>query len=183
MSSPRLSPLSFVVLTLVGKDGAGPHDIALAMQRGRVYWTAAPSQYYAEAKRLAGLGLLAAEKTAGRTGPRTHYMLTAAGLDALREWVRTPAAFPKLLQEPAVRLLAASLTGPEAVLEGLAALRHDLDALDAEMAAAELRAAELPWRQNALLLNHRLSRRLIAAHREWLDEVEAEFGPAASDAP
>jgi DNA-binding PadR family transcriptional regulator len=171
-----------VLLTLVGENGAGPHDIALAMQHGRLYWTAAPSQYYAEAKRLASLGFLAAEKTAGKTGQRTHYTLTDAGRDALREWVRTPAAFPKILQEPAVRLLAASLVGSEAVMEGLAALREDLDSLDEETVAAEERAAELPWRQNALLLNHRLSRRLIAAQRQWLDEVEAEYGGPSAPA-
>lgn len=165
-----------MLLTLVGEDGAGPHDIALAMQRGRVYWTAAPSQYYAEAKRLAGLGLLAAEKGPGKTGQRTHYTLTDAGRDALREWVRTPATFPKLLQEPAVRLLTASLVGAEPVLEGLAGLREDLDRLDDELAAAEERAAGLPARRNALLHNHRLSRRLVAAHRQWLDDVEAEYG-------
>ncbi len=165
-----------MLLTLVGKSGSGPHDIALAMQRGRVYWTAAPSQYYAEAKRLAGLGLLETEKTPGQTSPRTHYTLTDAGLDALRAWARTPATFPKLLQEPAVRLLAAGVVGTEPVLEGLAALRADLDTLDDELAGAETRAAELPWRQNALLHNHRLSRRIIAAHRQWLDDVEAEYG-------
>lgn len=177
MSSPRLSPLSYVLLTLVGEHGAGPHDIKLAMDRGRLYWTAAPSQFYAETKRLAGLGLLAAEKTAGQTGQRTHYTLTDAGRDALRAWVRTPASFPKLLQEPGVRLLTTALVGVDPVLEGLGALRADLDVLDAEMVAAEERAASLPGRRNALLLNHRLSRRIIAAHREWLDEVEEEFGP------
>lgn len=172
-----------MLLTVVGENGAGPHDIALAMQRGRVYWTAAPSQYYAEAKRLAGLGLLDAEKTPGQTGQRTHYTLTDAGRDALRDWARTPAAFPKLLQEPAVRLLTASLVGAEPVLEGLAALRADLDSLDDELAASERRAAQLPWRQNALLHNHRLSRRIIAAHRQWLDDVEAEYSapPATAD--
>ena len=147
------------------------------MQRGRLYWTAAPSQCYAEVKRLAGLGLLAAEKTAGRTGQRTHYTLTEAGRDALREWVRTPATFPKILQEPAVRLLTTGLVGTEAVLEGIAALREDLETLDDELAASEERAVALPWRQNALLHNHRLSRRIIAAHRQWLDEVEADYGP------
>lgn len=176
MSSAKLSPLSFVVLTLVGENGAGPHDIALAMQRGRVYWTAAPSQYYAEAKRLNAHGLLDAEKTPGQTGPRTHYTLTEAGRDALREWVRTPAQFPKLLQEPAVRLLAADLVGAGPVLEGLAALREDLAALDAELDASETRARSLPGRQRALLLNHGLSRRLVAAQRDWLDEVEREYG-------
>ncbi|UTI64838.1 helix-turn-helix transcriptional regulator [Paraconexibacter antarcticus] len=179
MSSPRLSPLSFVILTLVGDVGAGAHDIALSMQRGRLYWTAAPSQYYAEAKRLATLGLLDAEQQPGRTGPRTHYRMTDAGRDALRTWARTPAQFPKLLQEPAVRLLATDIVGTGAVLEGLAALRDDLAALDAELDDAEERAAGLPSRKTALRLNHRLSRRLVAAQREWLDEVEAEFGPEA----
>jgi hypothetical protein len=37
-------------------------------------------------------------------------------------------------------------------------------------------ARSLPHRQRWLLLNHRLSRRLIEAHRAWLDEIDAELG-------
>jgi PadR family transcriptional regulator, regulatory protein AphA len=183
MSSPKLTPFSYAVLTLVGREGAGPHDLVRYMRAGaRLYWAAAPSQYYAEPKRLAKLGLLRARSEPGQTRDRTHYELTDAGRAALAEWVKTPAPFPRIQHEPAVRVLAADLTDPADVLEGLDALRAELDDLDRWLDASEERAASLPHRERALRANHRLSRRIVQAHREWLDEVEGELG-AAPQAP
>jgi DNA-binding PadR family transcriptional regulator len=62
-------------------------------RRGRMLDWAGESQYYVEPKRLAKLGYLDARKEPGRTRERTVYTLTEKGLDALREWARTPARF------------------------------------------------------------------------------------------
>jgi hypothetical protein len=43
-------------------------------------------------------------------------------------------------------------------------------------AVAESVATTLPRREPYLLLNHRLARRIVKAHSEWLDEVEREPG-------
>ena len=40
---------------------------------------------------------------------------------------------------------------------------------------AESTAAALPHREKYLRINHRLARRLIAAHRDWIAEVEREL--------
>ena len=71
------------------------------------------SQWYAEPKRLAELGLLHAEKTPGQTHERTHYTLTDAGREALRAWLAEPSAFTRIQCEPIVRLLAAEYVDPE----------------------------------------------------------------------
>ena len=92
MSNQSLTPFSYVVLTLVGQGGAGPHDLVRMARAGRIYWDAAESQWYAEPKRLETLGHLSSRKEPGRTRPRTHYMLTDKGRDALAEWMREPAA-------------------------------------------------------------------------------------------
>ena len=151
----RLSPFSYAVLVLVGRDGAGPHDLRRMAEIGRVYWDAAPSQWYAEPKRLAEHGYLEAHKTPGRTRERTHYKLTERGREALAEWVRTPATLPRIQNEPVIRLLAADLVDPEAVLEGLEAMRPDLDAALAGVAAGQERAADLAHRAHLLEVNHR----------------------------
>jgi DNA-binding PadR family transcriptional regulator len=57
------------------------------------------------------------------------------------------------------------------------ALRAELDELDALMDETEQRAPDVPRREPYLLINHRLARRLIAAHRAWVDEVEAGLAP------
>jgi DNA-binding PadR family transcriptional regulator len=169
----RLSPFSYVVLVLVGRNGAGPHDLRRMAHNGRVYWDAAPSQWYAEPKRLAEHGYLEAHKTPGRTRERTHYELTDRGREALAEWVRTPATLPRIQNEPVVRLAAADLVGPAAVLEGLEAMRPDLEDARAGVAAGQERAAELTHRAHLLEVNHRYAERLLALQEEWLAEAEA----------
>jgi PadR family transcriptional regulator, regulatory protein AphA len=176
MSSEQLTPFSYAVLVLVGEGGAGPHDLVTMMRRGRVYWAASESQWYAEPKRLERLGLLRSRKEPGRTRPRTVYELTDAGRDALREWAVTPVAFPRIQNEPIVRVLAADIVGDERALEGLRGLRADLDELDESIDAAESIARDLPHRERYLMLNHRLARRIVAAHREWLDDAERTLG-------
>ena len=55
--SSHMTPLSYVVLNLIGRDGAGPHDLVQMARRGqRLYWAGAESKIYAEPKRLAKLG-------------------------------------------------------------------------------------------------------------------------------
>jgi PadR family transcriptional regulator, regulatory protein AphA len=177
MSSPdQLTPFSYAVLVLVGERGAGPHDLVQMMRRGRVYWASSESQWYAEPKRLERLGLLRSRKEPGRTRPRTHYELTPAGRDALREWAVTPAGFPRIQNEAVVRVLAADLVGDARALEGLRGLHADLDEIAAALDAAEEEADRLPHRARYLRLNHRLARRVLDAHREWLAEVERELG-------
>lgn len=175
MSSAALTPFSYVVLVLVGREGAGPHDLVQMARRGRVYWSAADSQYYAEPKRLEALGLLSSSKEPGRTRERTHYRLTDAGVAAVREWAGTPVGFPRLQHEAVVRVLAVDLVGRDAVLASLQPLHEELNAMEERLSAAEEAAGSIPHRQAALRLNLRLARRLVEAHREWLSDVHREL--------
>ena len=173
MSNERLTPFSYVILVLVGRDGAGPHDLRRMAAIGRVYWDAAPSQWYAEPKRLAALGLLHAEKAPGRTRERTHYTLTDRGRDRLRTWAVTPAALPRMQHEPVIRLLAADLVDPAAVADGLSAMEREIESATAGLTAAEERLDErFPYRAALLRTNHRYARRLLGLQREWLEEAK-----------
>jgi DNA-binding PadR family transcriptional regulator len=174
-NTPKLTPFSYVVLTLVGESGAGPHDLVRMMRQGRVYWAAPESQFYAEPKRLAAAGHLIASKQPGRTHQRTHYTLTDTGRAALKAWLATPTRFPRIQNEAVVRLLGSEYADRGDLLNGLDALREDLDALESELEAAERREAGLPHRARALAINRRLAQRIVAAHRQWLREVEEEL--------
>ena len=55
MSSAELSLFSYEVLGLVGRGGAGAHDLLRLARRGRMLDWAGESQYYVEPKRLARL--------------------------------------------------------------------------------------------------------------------------------
>jgi DNA-binding PadR family transcriptional regulator len=164
------------VLALVGRGGAGPHDLArMERQQGGLYWSAADSQWYAEPKRLADLGLLRSRKEPGRTRERTHYTLTAAGRAALRRWIAEPTGLPRIQHEGVVRVLAGDLGGDEAVLGSLASLRTEVADQRARLREAEQIAQTLPHRTRYLMLVHRLGNLMLDAHEQWLDEVEAEL--------
>jgi PadR family transcriptional regulator, regulatory protein AphA len=173
--SSELTPFSYAILVLVGQGGAGPHDLVRMARQGRIYAAAADSQYYAEPKRLERLGYLSSRKEPGQTRERTHYSLTLKGREALRAWARGPVHFPRVLHEGVVRLLSADLVGEEPVRESITMLRRELDELDELADKAEESAATIPHREKYLRINHRLARRLIAAHREWIAEVEREL--------
>src|SRR4026209_970507 len=113
-SSDELRLFSYEILGLVGRTGAGAHDLLRLARRGRMLAWAGESQYYVEPKRLARLGYLAARKEPGKTRDRTVYTLTDKGLDALREHARTPAALTPLKSDLLLRLLVPDLVGEEA---------------------------------------------------------------------
>jgi PadR family transcriptional regulator, regulatory protein AphA len=182
MASDELSFFSYEILGLVGRGGAGPHDLRAMVRRGRVLDWAGESQYYVEPKRLARLGYLEATKEPGQTRERTVYRLTEKGLDALRAYAATPARFTPLKSEPLLRLLIADLVGERLTREGLAALRQDVDDLLARLDEAEASAEKLPHRRTYLLLVTGFLRRVLELHLELVDEVEREVsmgeGPA-----
>jgi DNA-binding PadR family transcriptional regulator len=175
-----LTPFSYVILALVGRGGAGPHDIVRMMREGRVFWTTSESHFYAEPKRLAKLGYLRAETRPGRTRDRTFYELTDEGRDALRAWLAEPAAMPRIQNEAALKLVGADLADDATILASLAGLREQIEQGYADVEASGARIAELPHRARYLRLLNDLARRTYDMQREWLDHVERELGgPAA----
>jgi DNA-binding PadR family transcriptional regulator len=175
MSSPPLTQISYTVLALVGRTGASPHDLVRMMRVGRVYHAAAPSQYYAEPKRLERLGLLTSTPEPGKTRDRTVYNLTDEGVTALREWMERPTKVPRLAGEPPVRVLSTDLVGEPAVRKSLLAMRSEIAELQENLVEGEQRAMAIPHRTKYLLLSHDLARRVLEAYDDWLDEVEREL--------
>jgi DNA-binding PadR family transcriptional regulator len=172
-----LSLFSYEILGLVGRTGAGAHDLLRMAQRGRILDWAGESQYYVEPKRLAKLGYLEARKEPGRTRERTVYTLTDKGLKALREYARTPVRFTPLKSEPLLRLLIADLVGEGPTRESIATLREDIADLSARLDESEASAETLPHRRKYLLLVNVFLRRLLQLHLDWIDQVERELAP------
>src|SRR5437660_9384868 len=116
-------PLSYVILAAIGERGASTPELVDMASRGTMFWTSSPSQIYAEPKRLLALGWITSEKQPGKTRSRTVYRLTPSGREALREWLRTPAGFPKLQHEACFRLFAGDMIEDGEILESLQRLR------------------------------------------------------------
>jgi DNA-binding PadR family transcriptional regulator len=147
-------------------------------KRGRMLAWAGESQYYSEPKRLAKLGYLQARKEPGKTRERTVYSLTDRGLEALREYARTPVSFTPLKSDPLLRLLIADLVGESITRESMAALRDEVADIHSRLDDAERTAKELPHREKYLLLVVGFLRGLLDLHLQLVDEVDREFESA-----
>jgi PadR family transcriptional regulator, regulatory protein AphA len=178
MSSERLTGLSYVVLNLIGRHGASPHDLVRMARAGqRLYWAGAESKIYAQPKRLEQLGYLSSEKRPGKTHERTYYRLTDKGLRALQRWLAEPCPFPRIHSEAAIRIQASDLADdPAAVITSLQALRAEIAELAAVLDHEETRRPQFPHRDRQLRLLHSLGRRILQTHLEWIQEVEHELG-------
>src|SRR6266702_3750392 len=88
-----LTLFSYEILGLVGRGGAGAHDLLRMAQRGRILAWAGASQYYVEPKRLARLGYLDARKAPVKSELLLRLLIadlvgeaaTRKGIGALRE--------------------------------------------------------------------------------------------------
>jgi DNA-binding PadR family transcriptional regulator len=183
LSNPELGLFSYEILGLVGRGGAGPHDLLRLARDGRMFAWAGESQYYTEPKRLAKLGYLSARKEPGRTRERTVYTLTVKGLDALRDYARTPATFTPLKSDALLRLLICDLVGEDVTRESMGALRGDIADIQARVEDAERRAHELPHRERYLLLVTGFMHRVLELHLDLIDEVEQELRDKAVTPP
>jgi DNA-binding PadR family transcriptional regulator len=180
MAVDELSLFSYEILGLVGREGAGPHDLHQMARHGRILDWAGESQYYTEPKRLARLGYLEARKEPGKTRERTVYTLTGKGLDALRDYARTPVRFQPVKSDLLLRLLICDLVGEAPTRESVATLREDIADLSARLDESVERAETLPHRRKYLLLVIGFLRRLLDLHLELVAEVERDLGPRGS---
>jgi len=174
-----LSLFSYEILGLVGRSGAGAHDLLQMARRGRMLDWAGESQYYVEPKRLARLGYLDARREPGKTRERTVYTLSEKGIQALRDYARTPVRFQPVKSDLLLRLLIADLVGERPTRDSIGALRAEIAELEAQLDAAAERAESLPHRRKYLLLVVEFLRRLLALHVDFVAEVERELAPRA----
>ena len=138
MSRDELSLFSYEILGLVGRSGAGAHDLLRMARRGRILDWAGESQYYAEPKRLAGLGYLEARRERGVTRERTVYTLTEQGPRGARASTRQRRRASRPVKSDALlRLLIADLVGEAPTRASLDALREDVADLLARLEETE----------------------------------------------
>jgi DNA-binding PadR family transcriptional regulator len=111
------------MLAVIGDGGASTPELVEMVTRGaRFFWHHASTQVYDEARRLEGLGLVDSRTEPARTRPRRLYRLTDAGREVLREWLRQPSPFPRIVHEANVRLVAGDLLEDEEIVASLTAM-------------------------------------------------------------
>jgi DNA-binding PadR family transcriptional regulator len=172
----ELTLFSCEILGLVGRGGAGAHDLLQMARRGRMLDWAGESQYYVEPKRLAKLGYLDARREPGKTRERTVYTLSEKGFAALAEYARTPVTVTPLKSDALLRLLVCDLVGEEVTLESLATLRHDVADLRERLDESEEAASRYPHRAVYLRLVVDFLRGLLDLHEQLVEEAERTLG-------
>jgi DNA-binding PadR family transcriptional regulator len=170
-----LSLFSYEILGLVGRRGAGAHDLLQMAKRGRMLNWAGESQYYTEPKRLAKLGFLSTRKEAGKTRERTVYELTDKGLDALAGYARSPVTFTPVKSDALQRLLITDLVGEDVTRASLAAFRDEIADIATHLDEAEQSARDLPHREKYLLLVVGFLRGLLELYEGLVEDVEREL--------
>jgi DNA-binding PadR family transcriptional regulator len=178
MAATELTLFSIEILGLVGREGAGAHDLLRMAQRGRMLAWAGESQYYTEPKRLAKLGYLEARKEPGKTRERTVYALTDKGLHALREYARTPVSLMPLKSDALLRLLICDLVGEEVTSASMATLSDELADLAERLGDSDRSARGLPHREKYLRLVNEFLRGWLELHEELVDGVDRELASA-----
>ena len=100
-SQIRLTPTSYIVLGLLAEAGeATPYDLKQAVASSLSdFWSLPHAQLYAEPERLAKGGFLKERRERGGRR-RKHYKLTAAGKQALADWVAAPTGELGELRDP-----------------------------------------------------------------------------------
>jgi DNA-binding PadR family transcriptional regulator len=132
-----LSPTAFVILGMLAWRPMSGYDVKSIVDNStRFFWAASYGQIYPELRRLAEAGLVEGEAEKGSGRRRTAYRITAAGRDALRDWLaQEPQTFEQR-DEGLLKLFFAS-AAPESAAGTLDAKRAFHEAKLAQLRAIE----------------------------------------------
>jgi PadR family transcriptional regulator AphA len=105
MKQTAVTPVVLGLLALGPRSG---YDIKTVVDRStRFFWAASYGQIYPELRRLEEEGLIEGEDAPNGARTRRVYRLTAAGHDALREWLLGTTTTVELRDESLLRLFFA----------------------------------------------------------------------------
>lgn len=173
-SNQELTTTSYAMLGLLAIRPWSTYELAKQMRRNlHFFWPRAESNLYAEPKRLVAGGWARARSLPVGQRRRTVYSITAQGRRALEQWLRLPAAAPRLEAEPLVKFAFAENSTKEDVLENLRRFRND-----AETRQGQLRAIFREYLREEDPFPDRVHINVVAYRLLW-DHAEADANWAA----
>jgi PadR family transcriptional regulator, regulatory protein AphA len=179
-----LSTTGYAVLGLLALRPLTAYELTQQMQRSLDYcWPTSERSLYDQPERLVQAGLAGVVDDEGRR----RYSITDAGRDALRAWLATPTAMPRLQNEPLLRTLFAdqgSLADLQRTLNDLRAHIDHRRRLGVEQLQTYLDDDGLfQERAHIVIVVGDLIARTLRALDDWADEVESLSAdwPATTD--
>ena len=177
MSRVELTPTAKIILGFLRFRPRSGYDIKQSVELStRFFWGASYGQIYPELQRLERAGLVEVEQVAERR--RKVYRLTAAGDDALVEWLRGGEGdLFQYRDEGMLRLFFSDFVDGESALENVRRMRawrdEALAFLRAEIQPHAQEDADegLPFPLRAL----DLGLAMLEAQRDWLVDLEREL--------
>lgn len=170
-SRPKLAPGDFVFLSFLAWAPMTAYDVKKFMaQSVSNFWTAAHSQVYQQARRLARDGYLREQPVPGARRKRLLH-LTPKGRRAVRTWLRQPARPPQYFSEAMVKVFFARQAGDlDATLR---LLEHEREGYREQLAAFEalLPLLEMEPDQHYPAMTLDLGMRLYRTLVGWCDET------------
>ena len=156
----RLTPTSYIVLGLLsGGQEATPYDLKRMVGASLSnFWSIQHAQLYTEPERLAQAGLLTEDREEGGRR-RKRYTITAAGQEALKDWLESPTGEMTELRDPGLLQLFFGADPAALAAEQLATHRPKLEEYE------QLRASCPPDFPEGMRLALEAG---IAHEREWI---------------
>jgi DNA-binding PadR family transcriptional regulator len=170
----ELSPTSRAILGMLGLGPMSGYEIKRFVDHStRFFWAASYGQIYPELRRLSTAGLI--EGTDDPTGGRqkTVYGLTAAGAEALRDWLAAPAEIQETRDESLLKIFFSDFAGPKATISSLEAKHDHHSDLAGRLRAIEGGAAKRPDSSPYLALRYGIAFNEFAA--EWCEREAARL--------
>ncbi len=171
----RMSSNSFAVLGMLALRPWTPYELTQQFLRSlRWCWPVSERLLYTEPERLVAAGLAEVRVLDEGSHTRRQYTITPAGRRALREWLATPPAPPRIFNEPLLRVLYADQGDTADLLNGLASLRA---AVGEQLVSGRAHTREylenrgpFPDRAHLVALFADLNNRLFTAIDEWAED-------------
>jgi DNA-binding PadR family transcriptional regulator len=178
----KLRPASYLILGMIRLGARSGYAIkAAADQSTQFFWPMSLAQVYPELARLQSAGLLRREEDPRGGRERHSYALTAAGEEALGEWLRSSEGEPTQFRDEGVlRLFFADALPPADQVALVRRMREGAAAVAASTREEILPAAEALEQSGTRCpaLIARLRADTYAYVERWLAREEAELRDA-----
>ena len=175
----KLTTISYAVLGLLRIRPHSAYELAQQNSRSGIFWSAAQSVVYEEAKKLAAQELATATTVTNGPRRRTVYAITEAGRRELHRWLSEPGGDPQVQYPDMLRVLFADAGTNDDLLAAISSIRgwarrsrHNAQRIALDYLGGQ--PPPYPGRTHIVKLTMAYQMSVVTAVERWADWAEAE---------